>query len=135
MKPAAPTHITDRNERRRDESSRRGSRSDPQPHDSPPAEGAADSCRSADSQHPDPGTPLQAQASHAAAAAGQPRVWAPTPLASHGHASAGAPSLPPRPQQPQGHPPMPAAGRSGGRRPASQIRLASPPIRPSQRAD
>ncbi|PWZ45696.1 hypothetical protein Zm00014a_028979 [Zea mays] len=63
---------------------------------------------------PDPGTPLQAHASHAAAVAGQSRAWALTPLASHGHASMQAPPPPPQPQQSQGHPPMPA-GRSGGR--------------------
>jgi hypothetical protein len=104
----------------------------PTTHHPPPAEGAADSCRSTDGQRPDPGTPLQTQASHAVVSASQPRAWAPTPLASHGHASAQTPPPPPRMQQPQGHPPMPVVGRSGGRRRASQIRPDIPPIRPSQ---
>jgi|UniRef100_A0A804MUY5 hypothetical protein len=45
---------------------------------------------------PDPGTALQAQASHAATAAGRPRAWAPTSLASHGHGHASSRAPPPR---------------------------------------
>jgi hypothetical protein len=45
---------------------------------------------------PDPGTALQAQASHAVAATGRPRAWAPTSPASHDHGHASARAPPPR---------------------------------------
>jgi hypothetical protein len=97
-----------------------------------PTHGASRPCRRRRRQlqirrRPTP-RPRQVQASHAATTARQPHAWVPTPQTSYDHASAQAP-----PQQPQGHPPKPATGRSGGRRPAPQIRADSPQIRPTQR--